>query len=356
MTQKRIDSLVVSMIDSRDYYGVSYVEHMRLYTLKEIGIIEIMSKLEDQSNQLLVGHFWCPESQKYTLNTRLDHLKQTASDFHGVIISNVKTTANPPTCFRTNAIMEPFQQIVNTYGIPRYKELNPAPFSIATFPFLFGIMFGDIGHGSALMVATYFIFTIDKNSPKTTETMAGLAKNKYLFLLMSFFSIYCGFVYNDYLALPTRLVKSCYNEHIVDGNVRFARKFQCNTPFGIDPVWGKTKNEITYLNSFKMKMSIIIGVLQMMFGLFLKGANSFYFKDWMVLFLEFIPQVLFLGCSFGYMCVCIVAKWLRDWSHVPKPPMIINTFINFLNDSSTPIFEDGDAQLILQKNLGCTHI
>lgn len=353
MTQKRIDSLILSMQDTQETYGVAYIEHLRLYVLKEIGIIEMLSKLEDQSVQLFSGHFWCPESQRSNLTKKLEHLKESTQDFHGVITTRVRTTLNPPTCFRTNAIMEPFQQIVNTYGIPRYKELNPAPFSIATFPFMFGIMFGDIGHGSALLVATYFIFTIDRNSPKTSETMHGLAKNRYLFLLMSFFSIYCGMVYNDFLALPTKFVKSCYNERIVDGKLIFARKFQCTTPFGIDPVWGKTKNEITFLNSFKMKMSIIIGVLQMMFGLFLKGGNSLQSQDWMVFFLEFIPQVLFLGCSFGYMCVCIVAKWLRNWSQVPKPPMIINTFINFLNDSSTPIFEDGAAQLRLQKNLAC---
>ena len=33
-----------------------------------------------------------------------------------------------------------FQNIVNTYGIPRYGEVNPGIFTIVTFPFLFGIM------------------------------------------------------------------------------------------------------------------------------------------------------------------------------------------------------------------------
>lgn len=36
---------------------------------------------------------------------------------------------------------------MNTYGIPRYDEINPGLFTIITFPFLFGMMFGDIGHG-----------------------------------------------------------------------------------------------------------------------------------------------------------------------------------------------------------------
>lgn len=59
----------------------------------------------------------------------------------------------PPTHFHTNRLTKVFQGIVNTYGMPRYREANPAIWSIATFPFLFGVMYGDIGHGSLLFLA-----------------------------------------------------------------------------------------------------------------------------------------------------------------------------------------------------------
>lgn len=352
-TKVRISSIVEALNEKDTCFGVPYHEHLKLYTLKETAIINMLSKLEDQGTQLLSAHFWCPESQQRALRSTIDYLKETESNFHGVIYNKVKASENPPTTFYSNSFIDPFQQIVNTYGIPRYKELNPAPFSAATFPFMFGVMFGDIGHGAGLLIATIFLFGIDKNRSDVGETVASMAKNKWLFLLMSLFSIYCGLVYNDFLALPTRLVKSCYNEHEEKGEIRFARKFQCHTPFGIDPVWGKAKNEITFLNSFKMKMSIIIGVLQMLFGIFLKGANSIYFGDWMVFFLEFLPQLVFLSCSFGYMCVCIVAKWLRNWHGEPKPPMIINTFINFTSLPSPAIFADAEGQLLLQQRLLC---
>jgi len=33
-----------------------------------------------------------------------------------------------------------------------YKEINPAVFAMVTFPFLFGVMFGDIGHGGMWLI------------------------------------------------------------------------------------------------------------------------------------------------------------------------------------------------------------
>ena len=44
------------------------------------------------------------------------------------------------------------KEIVNTYGVPRYREINPGYFTVITFPFLFGMMFGDIAHGILLFI------------------------------------------------------------------------------------------------------------------------------------------------------------------------------------------------------------
>lgn len=60
------------------------------------------------------------------------------------------TELMPPTYFRTNEFTEVYQEIVDTYGVPSYKEINPAIFTTVTFPFLFGVMFGDMGHGILL--------------------------------------------------------------------------------------------------------------------------------------------------------------------------------------------------------------
>lgn len=41
--------------------------------------------------------------------------------------------------------------LTDMYSVPVYKEVNPAYYTIITFPFLFGVMYGDVGHGSVLL-------------------------------------------------------------------------------------------------------------------------------------------------------------------------------------------------------------
>lgn len=44
-------------------------------------------------------------------------------------------------------------------------------------------------------------------------------------------------------------------------------------PFGLDPIWNIAENRLNYLNSMKMKMSILLGIAQMTFGICLSIQN-----------------------------------------------------------------------------------
>jgi hypothetical protein len=96
--------------------------------------------------------------------------------------------------------------------------------------------------------------------------------------------------------------------------------------FGVDPAWHGTRTELSFLNSMKMKMSILLGVVQMNAGIILSYFNQRYFADGLSTVCEFIPQVtgrgaLRLGslqllvaagaCMYGPLVAVVVHKGTR---------------------------------------------
>jgi len=109
---------------------------------------------------------------------------------------------SPPTHFYTNEVTGVYQTIVDTYGIPTYKEFNPTPITIVTFPFLFGVMFGDMGHGGVLFLVGATLCLFKSCIVRKFPSMEAVMPYRYLLTLMGFFAAYCGLIYNDFMSLP----------------------------------------------------------------------------------------------------------------------------------------------------------
>lgn len=77
-------------------------------------------------------------------------------------IEGVATGEGPvfsaPILHRNPILLQPFQRLVSAYGEPAYAEVDPTPFFAVSFMVMFGMMFGDIGHGAVLMALGYGVF------------------------------------------------------------------------------------------------------------------------------------------------------------------------------------------------------
>ena len=299
------------------------------------------------------------EKLKHELNSRVD------DDSIATFIDVKDYGMERPTYIDVNEFTYPFQEIVNQYGIPNYHEINPGYFTIITFPFLFGIMFGDVGHGLILFFITLYLFNLanknrkkqgpinsdelpfinDKNNNNSREInildspedsmLKSFVQYRYFFLLCSIFGIFCGFMYNEFFAIPLNLFGTCYTskkngELILSKEHRInAPDKKCVYPVGLDPSWIGTVNELTYTNSLKMKLSIIVGVLHMMLGIFIRGINNINAKNHTAFYFEFIPQFLFMGLMFGYLISMIFYKWGTDYdSNTHEAPSLLTIMIN----------------------------
>lgn len=299
----------------------------RLYFKKEKMIYLNLNKCLLRGN-FIDGEVWIPE-EKY--ESVVEGLRNVSRINESKLTANFSdpfvTDATPPTYIKSDDFTWPFQEIVNTYGIPRYREINPALFAIVTFPFLFGIMFGDIGHGLLLFLFGLYLTLQNDELIKSGSPLKPALKARYLLLLMGFFAFYSGWMYDDFLSVPLGIFGTCYKDDEEKG-IAIQQK-GCVYPFGLDPKWYKASNELAFFNSLKMKVSVIFGVSQMLFGIVLKGMNSIYFKKPIDFIFEFIPQIIFMTILFGYMIVLIFIKWSIDWTgNEGDAPSIISMLMN----------------------------
>ncbi|MED6207456.1 V-type proton ATPase subunit a1 [Stylosanthes scabra] len=86
-------------------------------------------------------------------------------------------------------------------------------------------------------------------------------------------------------------------------------KYRDPYPFGVDPSWRGSRSELAFLNSLKMKMSILLGVVHMNLGIILSYFNACFFGNSIDIRYQFVPQMIFLNSLFGYLSLLIVVKW-----------------------------------------------
>uniref|UniRef100_A0A5B7AFW9 V-type proton ATPase subunit a n=1 Tax=Davidia involucrata TaxID=16924 RepID=A0A5B7AFW9_DAVIN len=283
---------------------------------REKAVYDTLNMLNfDVTKKCLVGEGWCPIFAKTQIQEALQRATFDSNSQVGIIFHVMDAMESPPTYFRTNHFTNAFQEIVDAYGVARYQEANPAVYTVITFPFLFAVMFGDWGHGICLLLGALVLIARERKlgSQKLGSFMEMLFGGRYILLLMSLFSIYCGLIYNEFFSVPFHIfggsAYKCRDATCSDAYSVGLVKYRDPYPFGVDPSWRGSRSELPFLNSLKMKMSILLGVAQMNLGIILSYFDAHFFRSSLDIRYQFVPQIIFLNSLFGYLSLLIVIKW-----------------------------------------------
>jgi len=334
--QTRLDDLDIVLGKSIEHRQkalrdiATHIEDWKVQIAKEKSVYHTMNLFNyDVGRKCLIAEGWCPLNATEDIQDALKRANERSGTLVPSIVNVVKTREQPPTYFRTNKFTSAFQGIVDSYGMARYREVNPGVFTIVTFPFLFGMMFGDIGHGTMLFIfAAYLCIKEEQLSRiKLNEMVKTCFDGRYLLLLMSLGAIYCGALYNEVFAIPLDIFGSRWQFYQGEEYARWTNP-DIAYPFGVDPAWKGAKNELTYYNSLKMKLSIVIGITHMVFGILLSLLNGIYFKKPYNIWFEFVPQLTFMLSIFGYLVYLIFYKWSSHFDLPMNAPNLLNLLIN----------------------------
>jgi len=321
------------------------------------AIYHILNQFNQRDGgRVLIGECWMPTADIPNIRAAITAGAEQAGSTLPPTIERVPTTEVHPTFNRTNKYTAGFQSLVDAYGVNSYREVNPSVYTIATFPFLFAVMFGDAGHGAIMLTAALWMILAEKSlEPKrhVSEIFNIFFGGRYIVFLMSVFSIYTGLIYNDVFSKSINL----FGSHWSPANLTFEASEASplvleaavmldpknphqysgtSYPFGVDPVWQSASNKIGFLNTYKMKISLIFGVLHMTFGVMMSLWNKLSRKQYANIILEFFPQIIFLLGIFGYLVTMIFIKWILYGANLADPmsehcaPNLLITFINMM--------------------------
>ncbi|XP_064397872.1 V-type proton ATPase 116 kDa subunit a 1-like [Halichondria panicea] len=342
----------------------------------------------DVTQRCLIAECWCPVDALDEIQAALTRGTERSGSTVPSILNRMATDEAPPTYNKVNKFTRGFQAIVDAYGVATYQEVNPALYTIITFPFLFAVMFGDAGHGIIMASFAALLILFEKklnnyNGPGG-EMFVTLFNGRYIILLMGLFSIYTGMVYNDVFSKSLNIFGTSWDLTYTNGSMdqpasdilgccpnppcvqfapgghltyvpREAMTKMTPYPFGLDPIWNVAENKLVFTNSYKMKMAITLGVMQMLFGVCLQVFNHIHFKNYLNIILEFVPQVLFLLCIFGWLVFLIFFKWCFFYVNPNYAPSLLITLINmFLKFGGSPDVTNPDPTQIQYSVFGHT--
>ncbi|KAK3919670.1 V-type proton ATPase 116 kDa subunit a1 [Frankliniella fusca] len=304
----------------------------------------------DVTQKCLIAECWVPVLDMEAIQLALRRGTERSGSSVPPILNRMDTFEDPPTYNRTNKFTKAFQALVDAYGVANYREVNPAPYAIITFPFLFAVMFGDLGHG--LIMFLFALYMVLKEKPLQAKKTDNEIWNiffggRYCLLLMGLFSIYTGIIYNDVFSKSLNIFGSHWKNDFGKDLLMTHKDMTIDPkdsysgtpyPVGLDPIWQIASNKIVFLNAFKMKVSIILGVAQMLFGVVLSLWNYRYFNRKLDIYLIFVPQIIFLCFLFLYMVILMFIKWVTyEATASPESglgptcaPSILITFINMV--------------------------
>jgi V/A-type H+/Na+-transporting ATPase subunit I len=123
--------------------------------------------LQAQSMSATAGRFlvisgWIPEDRAGELTAAIARVSDKRAvvtvEKPDALAAAYGPALSVPILHRNPLLLRPFDQLVRVYGVPSYGEIQPTAFFALSFLLMFGLMFGDVGHGLVLVSAGYMVF------------------------------------------------------------------------------------------------------------------------------------------------------------------------------------------------------
>ena len=174
----------------RDEY-IDYVLATNEYLSIETQKAEAPLRFATTKNAFVIEG-WIPTEDLENVQDDVDR----ASDGHVVVAVDVSEAADVekvPVALDNAYLSRPLEVLVKAFSIPKYNEIDPTAFMVFMYPFLFGLMLGDIGYGVIVLAIAVLISRRVKSG--------GMHDLAIIALYGGIFSIIFGFLFNEFFGV-----------------------------------------------------------------------------------------------------------------------------------------------------------
>lgn len=157
----------------------------------ERQLLEAESSLPRTRQTVLITG-WVPAVESEAVDRRIQELTRGRCAVE-VIPAERLPAGQVPILLRHSRLLRPFEMLVAGYGLPGYRDIEPTLFVAITYMLMFGLMFGDVGHGAVLALAG--LVALARGASRkvkdvgTLLVMVGLSSAGFGFVYGSFFGL-----------------------------------------------------------------------------------------------------------------------------------------------------------------------
>lgn len=153
-------------------------------SLKNMETVKALKKMSAHTRDSFYVAGWVPEDDTEAITRALQNEPNV------IVVEeepDIIKKATPPIRLRNAKLFRPFRMFVEMYGLPSYTELDPTPILAISYALLFGIMFGDVGHGLLLFLGGMLLYKLKKMDLAGIMAQAGFCATIFGFLYGSIF-------------------------------------------------------------------------------------------------------------------------------------------------------------------------
>ncbi len=115
---------------------------------RELGLLRAQQDLgRTDTTTFITG--WVPAREVAAVGERIRTITRGRSAIE-ITAPDDAGEEKVPTLLAHSGLLRPFGMLMSSYGTPNYRELEPTVFVAVSYVLMFGIMFGDWGHGGVL--------------------------------------------------------------------------------------------------------------------------------------------------------------------------------------------------------------